>query len=158
MIQIYLKYKENLGKCYRYYSNRCQASNAILVLVVKYIKIPQIVVKIVFKLFALNYFTDSFKIQSIWCGVPIKNYNFEINIFLWFRINYSRNWESNWMSPCSLAFVFISPIVWNMCENLRYESVYFEELQNDQEYYWPTIYRAGKAVVSTITSYIPYEY
>ena len=90
--------------------------------------------------------------------VPIKNYNFEINIFLWFRINYSRNWESNWMSPCNLAFVFISPIVWNMCENLRYESVYFEELHNDQEYYWPTIYRAGKAVVSTITSYIPYEY
>ena len=39
------------------------------------------------------------------------------------------------MSPCNLAFVFISPIVWNMCENLRYESVYFEELQNDQEYY-----------------------
>ena len=43
-----------------------------------------------------------------------------------------------------------------MCENLHYESVYFEELHNDQEYYWPgywpTIYRAGAAVVSTITS------
>ena len=42
------------------------------------------------------------------------------------------------------------------CENLHYESVYFEELHNDQEYYWPgywpTIYRAGAAVVSTITS------
>ena len=48
----------------------------------------------------------------------------------------------------------ISPIVWNMCENLNYESVYFKELHNQQEYYWPTIYRTGAAVVSTITSYI----
>ena len=39
----------------------------------------------------------------------------------------------------SLFPVFISPIVWNMCENLHYESV-------------PTIYRAGAAVVSAITS------
>ena len=31
--------------------------------------------------------------------------------------------------------VFISPIVWNMCENLDYESVYFQELRNEQEYY-----------------------
>ena len=31
--------------------------------------------------------------------------------------------------------VFISPIVWNMCENLHYESVYFKELHNEQEYY-----------------------
>ena len=55
----------------------------------------------------------------------------------------------------NLAFpVFISPIVWNMCENLHYESVYFKELHNDQEYYWPTIYWAGAAVVSTITSFI----
>ena len=50
--------------------------------------------------------------------------------------------------------VFISPIVWNMCENLHYESVYFKELHNcknaiDRQY---TIYRAGAAVVSTITS------
>ena len=39
-----------------------------------------------------------------------------------------------------------------MCENLHYESVYFKELHNEQECYWPTIYRAGAAVVSTITS------
>ena len=53
----------------------------------------------------------------------------------------------------NLAFpVFISPIVWNMCENLHYESVYFKELHNEQEYYWTTIYRAGAAVVSTVTS------
>ena len=31
--------------------------------------------------------------------------------------------------------VFISPIVWNMCENIHYESVYFKELHNQQEYY-----------------------
>ena len=39
-----------------------------------------------------------------------------------------------------------------MCENPHYESVYFKELHNQQEYYWPTIYRTGEAVVSTITS------
>ena len=39
-----------------------------------------------------------------------------------------------------------------MCENLHYESVYFKELHNQQEYCWPTIYRTGEAVVSTITS------
>ena len=27
------------------------------------------------------------------------------------------------------------PIVWNMCEHLHYESVYFKELHNEQEYY-----------------------
>ena len=40
-----------------------------------------------------------------------------------------------------------------MCEYLHYELVYFKELQNEQEYYCLTIYRAGAAVVSTITSY-----
>ena len=33
------------------------------------------------------------------------------------------------------------------------KSVYFKELHNEQEYYSPTIYRAGAAVVSTITSF-----
>ena len=51
----------------------------------------------------------------------------------------------------------ISPIVGNKCENLHYESVYFKELHNEQKYYWPTIYRAGAAVVSTITS-VPQKY
>ena len=41
-----------------------------------------------------------------------------------------------------------------MCENLPYESVHFKELHNEQECYWPTIYWAGAAVVSTITSFI----
>ena len=49
--------------------------------------------------------------------------------------------------------VFISPIVWNMYENLPYESVYFKEPHNEQECYRPTIYRAGEAVVLTITSF-----
>ena len=39
-----------------------------------------------------------------------------------------------------------------MCENPHYESVYFKELHNQQKYYWPTIYRTGAAVASTITS------
>jgi len=39
------------------------------------------------------------------------------------------------------------------------ESVYFKELHNQQEYYWPTIYRTGAAVVSTITSiYLCFDY
>ena len=66
---------------------------------------------------------------------------------------WSKLCKSTWNCAWNLAFpVFISPIVWNMCENLHYESVYFKELHNEQEYYWPTIYRAGAAVVSTITS------
>ena len=87
-----------------------------------------------------------------------------IKSFLWFRISYSRNWECLDQSCVNrtesvhgtlrFPFFFISPIVWNMCENLHYESVYFTELHNDQEYYWPTIYRVGAAIVSTITSYI----
>ena len=51
-----------------------------------------------------------------------------------------------------LLYFIISPIVWNMCENLHYESVYFKVLHNEQEYYWATMYRTGAAVVSTITS------
>ena len=42
-----------------------------------------------------------------------------------------------------------------MGENYYHESVYCKELHNllnDQEYNWPTIYRAGVAVVSTITN------
>ena len=59
--------------------------------------------------------------------------------------------KSNWNCAWNFAFpVFISPIVWNMCENLHYESVYFKELNNEQEYYWPTIYRAGAALVWTV--------
>ena len=58
------------------------------------------------------------------------------------------------MEPCvsCIHCVFISPIVWNMYENLHYESVYFKELQNESEYHWPTVYRTGAVVVSTITS------
>ena len=33
----------------------------------------------------------------------------------------------------TLRFLFLlSPIVWNMCENLDYELIYFKELHNDQ--------------------------
>ena len=39
-----------------------------------------------------------------------------------------------------------------MSENLHYESVHFKELHNEQEYYRPTIYRAGASVVSTNSS------
>ena len=67
---------------------------------------------------------------------------------------WSKMCKSNWISAWNPEFpVFISPIVWNMGDNLHYESVYFKELHNEQEYYWPTICRAGAAVVSPITSY-----
>ena len=69
------------------------------------------------------------------------------------RMFWSKLCKSTRNCAWNLAFpVFISPIVWNMCENLPYESVYFKELHNEQECYWPTICRAGAAVVSTITS------
>ena len=32
------------------------------------------------------------------------------------------------------------------------KSLYFKEIHNEQEYYCPTIYRTGAAVVSAITS------
>ena len=39
-----------------------------------------------------------------------------------------------------------------MSEDLNYKSVYLKQLHNDQVYYSTTIYRAGAAVVSTITT------
>ena len=63
---------------------------------------------------------------------------------------WSKMCKSNWNCAWNLAFlVFISPVVWNMCENLHYESVYFKEVHNEEEYFWSTIYSAGAAVVST---------
>ena len=54
---------------------------------------------------------------------------------------WSKLCKSTWNCALNLAFpVFISPIVWNICENLPYESVHFKELHNEQECYWPTIY------------------
>ena len=55
------------------------------------------------------------------------------------------------MEPCISCFL-LSPIVWNTCENLHYELVYFKDLQKDHEYYRPTTYGAEAAVVSTFTS------
>ena len=61
---------------------------------------------------------------------------------------WSKLCKSGWNWAWDLAFlVFISPIVWNMCENLHYEWVSFKELHNEQEYCWPTIFRAGVFLV-----------
>ena len=77
----------------------------------------------------------------------------ENDLFSKLRVFWSKLCKTNWISGWNLAYpVFISCIVFNMCENLHYESVYFKELHNDQEYYWPITHRAGAAVVSTITS------
>ena len=86
-----------------------------------------------------------------------------LNLFLWFRRNYSRNWECFDQSCVNetetlygtfncVSCIYLSYIVWSVCENLHDELVYFKELHNDQEYYWPAIYRARAAVVSTIAS------
>ena len=56
------------------------------------------------------------------------------------------------MEPC-VSWIYISPQLYGICVNtFIMKSVYFKELHNEQEYYCPTIYRAGAAVVSTITS------
>ena len=56
------------------------------------------------------------------------------------------------MEPCVCCF-YSHLLYGNMSENLQYELVYFKELHNEQEYYWPAIHKAGVALVSTITSY-----
>ena len=66
----------------------------------------------------------------------------------WSKLN-----KSSWNCARNLAFpVIILLAAWNLCENLHCESVhvYFKELPNEREHYWPTIYRTGAAVVSTI--------
>ena len=75
-------------------------------------------------------------------------------LFSKLRMFWSKLCKSNWNCAWNLTFpVFISPmIVWNMCENLHYESVYFKntiDRQYTERCYWPTIYTP----VSTITSY-----
>ena len=54
----------------------------------------------------------------------------------------------------TLRFLNLSHLLYGIiCVNIFImKSVYFKELHNEQEYYSPTIYRAGAAVVSTITS------
>ena len=91
-----------------------------------------------------------------------EKFNFLLNLFLWFRINYSRNWECFDQSCVNrpetvhgtLRFLYLSHLLYGICmsENLPYESVYFKELHNE-----PTVYRAGAAVVSTITSLFFYK-
>ena len=50
-----------------------------------------------------------------------------------------------------VSYVY-SHLLYRICVKIfDHELVYFKELHNDQEYYWPTIYRGGGAVLSTIT-------
>ena len=67
---------------------------------------------------------------------------------------WSKLCKSNGNCGWNLAFPeYISPQLYGICVNtLIMKSVYFRELHNEQEYYCPTIYRAGAAMVSTITS------
>ena len=57
------------------------------------------------------------------------------------------------MKPCvsCIYFTYCMQYVW---KSSLWIGIYFKELHNEQGYYWPTIYRAWAAVVSTITSVI----
>ena len=65
-----------------------------------------------------------------WCSVHLSQV-VPSKLFSKLRMFWSKLCKSNWNCAWNLAFpVFISPIVWNMSENLHYESVYFKELHN----------------------------
>ena len=75
--------------------------------------------------------------------------------------NCSRKWEYFDQSCVNraetvhgtLRFLYLSHLLYGICVKiLPYESVYFKGLHHEQGCYWPTIYRAGAAVVWTITS------
>ena len=56
----------------------------------------------------------------------------------------------------TLHFLFYSNLLYEICVKIfiMNQHNYSRELHNDQEYYWPAIYRVGAAVVSTNTSVI----
>ena len=63
------------------------------------------------------------------------------------KLNKLRTWNLTFSA-------FTSPVECFICENLKYESVFqIKELHKHQGYNWPTTYRAGTAVVSTVTSF-----
>ena len=58
------------------------------------------------------------------------------------------------LNPCMDPCVFCYYLAYCMeRENLQYESIYFKELHNDREYYRPTIYSAGAAVIKNVNYY-----
>ena len=71
---------------------------------------------------------------------------------------WSKLCKSAWISPESmhgtLRFLFLSHILYGICIKIfNYESVYFKELRNDQEYFWPTkVIQGGSALALTTSS------
>ena len=64
---------------------------------------------------------------------------------------------------CAWNLAFISCIYLTYCMEYVWTSslwigIFQRAIHNEQEYFWPTIYRAGAAVVSTITSLIIRSY
>ena len=51
------------------------------------------------------------------------------------------------------VFFFLTYCVKYVWKSSLWIGINFKELHNDQEHCWPPIYKAGAAVVSTITSY-----
>ena len=83
------------------------------------------------------------------CRRNSEKLNFLLNILLWFRINYSRNWECFDQSCVNrpetvhgtLSFLYLSHLLYGICVkilNSLWNGVLHEELHNKQEYYWPT--------------------
>ena len=68
---------------------------------------------------------------------------------LWSKLN---QWTESVQG--TLHFLFLSQLrLYGICVKIfTINRYYFKELHNNQEYYWLIIYRAGPAVVSTITS------
>ena len=60
----------------------------------------------------------------------------------------------------TLRFLYLSHLLYGICVNIFIMNRYISKsyIHNEQEYFWPTIYRAGAAVVSTITSLIIRSY
>ena len=69
------------------------------------------------------------------------------------RMFWSKKCKSNWTSAWNLAFPVFSHLLYEISEKIFIMNRYdFKELHNDQEYYWPTTYSSGAALVSTFTS------
>ena len=97
-----------------------------------------------------------------------KKFNLELNLFLWFRINYSQNWECfdqscvkiNWTETVhgTLRFLYLSYLlhmeyVWksSLWIGIFQRVTQWARILLTSNIQW--IYRTEAAVVSTITSY-----
>ena len=74
------------------------------------------------------------------------------------RVFWSKLRKLTWISASNLVFLLLSHLLYVICVKIFIWICYFKELHKDQEYNWLTTYRAGAALVSTITSKGHYLY